>query len=93
MPDEPGVYVVLGTGTPTFLNSSQAGAWNGDPTVPLEVLQRKWLAAPPTLYIGKAEAGLRKRTSPYRRHGAGSNARHWGRLYVWQVADLELLLA
>jgi hypothetical protein len=93
VPDEPGVYVVLGTGTPTFLDSSPAGAWNGDPTVPVDVLRARWLAMTPTLYIGKAEASLRKRTSAYRRHGAGSNARHWGGRYLWQVEGLEVLLA
>ncbi|MCW2671797.1 MAG: hypothetical protein JWP14_386 [Frankiales bacterium] len=93
VPDEPGVYAVLGAGTPTFLERSPAGAWKGDPTVPLEVLRGRWLPESPTLYIGKAEASLRKRTSAYRRHGAGSSARHWGGRYIWQLADLELLLA
>lgn len=96
VPDVPGVYAVLGVGSPLFMDGSPAGAFRGDPSVAKAVLEHRWRPGAETLYIGKAataKSHLRKRTSDYVKHGSGANARHWGGRYLWQVIGLDLRLA
>ena len=88
VPSGPGVYVVLAptAGPGTFLSASPGGRFKGkDPTVPAAVLRRKWHAATPVLYVGKATS-LRSRIGQLVRFGTGSPVGHWGGRYLWQVA-------
>lgn len=94
VPSVPGVYVVLRPAgdEPIFVETSPAGWFKGrDPSVPVESLQRAWVAGAVVIYIGKA-GNLRRRLNEYRRHGAGRRVGHWGGRYIWQLADADLLL-
>lgn len=96
VPDEPGVYCVVRpeSSKPEFLERSVAGWWKDkDPSVSGEVLTKAWVDGTAVIYIGKASTSLRRRLRPYRRHGEGRKAAHWGGRYVWQLADhAELLI-
>lgn len=95
VPDEPGVYCVLrpATSRPKFLEHSAAGTWKGrQASVAADVLRDAWIDGASVLYIGKASSSLRKRLRPYRRHGQGHEAAHWGGRYIWQLADHPELL-
>jgi hypothetical protein len=80
LPVASGVYVVVREreDEPKFLERSGGGWWKRqDPTVPVERLQREWVAGTPTLYIGKAMS-LRERIGELLRFSDGdAKARHW----------------
>lgn len=89
VPAASGVYVItrVSPDTPRFLASSPAGWINGkDPSLPIEELEAAWIPGETVVYIGKA-TNLRTRLATYRRHGAGTSARHWGGRMIWQLAD------
>ena len=84
----PGVYVVLREADtpPRFLEVSVGGHFKGrDPTVPVEVLQRRWISGATAIYIGKATS-LRTRLRQFRDFGRGRPVGHWGGRYIWQLA-------
>ena len=95
-----GLYVVLreSTAGPTFLSNSRGGWFKGkDPTVPLEVLEAKWVSGTPLVYAGRArksltyprKSGLRYRIGKLLKFGAGVAVAHWGGRYLWQVRGSE----
>ncbi|WP_258023800.1 hypothetical protein [Streptomyces bambusae] len=57
-------------------------------------LDKAWVEGATVVYIGKAagQDGLNQRLADYSRHGAGHLAGHWGRRYIWQLADSDALL-
>ncbi|HEX6393122.1 MAG TPA: hypothetical protein VFZ97_06745 [Acidimicrobiales bacterium] len=94
IPDEPGVYVVLRrTGNePAFRQSNPGGRFKGqDPTVTADLLQKRWVANAPVVYIGKATRLLR-RLRDFRDFGAGKPVGHWGGRLIWQLADADELV-
>ncbi len=99
IPDEPGVYFVLRTDKtrPEFLQESRGGHFKGrNPTVPISVLERKWVEDAIVLYIGKAGPlkgrTLKTRLNQYMRFGQGIPVGHWGGRYIWQLQDSADLL-
>jgi hypothetical protein len=96
VPETAGVYVLLreSDDRPTFLERSRGGHFKGkDPTVPVEVLEARWIDGVHCVYIGKAShtasTNLRRRLSDFRRYGRGQAVGHQGGRYVWQVADSD----
>lgn len=94
VPRDAGVYVVMrpAAGRPTFLRTSAGGWFKGfDPTVPVTVLEARWIASTEVLYVGKATAGasgrsgLRKRVGQLLAYGSGKPVGHQGGRYLWQV--------
>jgi hypothetical protein len=86
----PDVYVVaLGVaGMPDFLGESVGGHFKGeDPTVPVELLRRNWVAGTPVVYIGRARRSLRQSLRQLVRYGSGEPLAHQGGRYIWQLAD------
>jgi hypothetical protein len=101
VPKGAGVYVVMrpAAGSPTFLSTSAGGWFKGtDPTVPVSVLEARWISSTEVLYIGKATAGtggrsgLRKRVGQLLAYGSGKPVGHQGGRYLWQVADSDEFL-
>lgn len=100
VPACPGVYVFLRAGDtpPTFLKTSPGGRFKSkDPTVPIEVLKRRWVPETTIVYIGKAGGQrkpptLRKRLQQYLDFGAGKPVGHWGGRFIWQLTDAEELV-
>ncbi len=94
VPSAPGVYAVLRSldAAPAF-RSTNAGGWfkGKDPSVPVSILEEKWVAGAHLLYVGKATAGrrggsgLRKRLALLLNYGAGKPVAHQGGRYLWQV--------
>lgn len=99
VPAIPGVYAFLrpDENPPTFLPHSPAGHYKSrNPTVPVDLLERKGVLDTNIIYIGKAGSlrkppTLRKRLQQYLSAGAGKSG-HWGGRYIWQLADAEDLL-
>lgn len=93
---EPGVYVVLrhADSRPTLLEVSVGGHFKGrNPSVPVQVLDKRWVDGASVLYIGKATS-LRTRLRQFREFGRGRPIGHWGGRYIWQIgASGELLVA
>lgn len=86
-PGAGGVYVVLHNGDDPvrFLSVSTGGWFKGrDPTVDPAILELKWIAATPVIYIGKA-TNLKTRLGQLRAFGMGKAVGHWGGRYIWQV--------
>jgi hypothetical protein len=96
VPDRPGTYVVLREKDepPEYSSEALAGGFKGeDPTVPVSVLEAKWLPGCHVVYIGKAK-NLRTRLGQYMKFGAGRNIGHRGGRYIWQLSDsADLLVA
>lgn len=101
VPKVAGVYLVIRsvTGEPTFLTTSTGGWFKGnDPTVPVAVLEARWIKSTEVLYIGKATAGtsgrsgLRKRVGQLLAYGSGKPVGHQGGRYLWQVAGSDEFL-
>ena len=99
VPDKPGVYIVLrANGTrPEFLQESTGGHFKGqDPTIPVSLLEKKWVGNAIVLYIGKAGPASRRtlktRLNQYMRFGQGARVGHWGGRYIWQLDDSRDLL-
>ncbi len=101
VPKDPGVYVVMrpAAGRPTFLRTSAGGWFKGvDPTVPVSVLEARWITSSEVLYVGKATAGrsgrsgLQKRVGQLLAYGSGKPVGHQGGRYLWQVADSDEFL-
>jgi hypothetical protein len=90
IPDAAGVYMVLGTdAAPSFVHESCGGHFKGrNPSVPLLVLESKWVDEAPVLYIGKANS-LRRRLREYANFGAGRPIGHWGGRYIWQIEGCQ----
>jgi hypothetical protein len=89
VPRAPGVYVVLrmGSGTPTFLDTSCGGHFKcRDPSELPDVLRTKWIENCSAVYIGKGDQ-LRRRLREYAKFGQGEPIGHWGGRYIWQLAD------
>jgi hypothetical protein len=90
-----GVYVIYRAdpADPAYLDSSPAGTFRGDPTVPARVLEANWVPGARVVYIGKANHGrLRKRLEEFIDFGRGGIRRHWGGRLIWQLQQSEKLL-
>jgi len=93
VPDVPGVYVVVraSSGPILFLEDSRGGWFKGkDPTVPVGVLEARWIDDAEELYIGKADR-LRRRVKELSEFGHGRPVGHRGGRFLWQIegsADL-----
>lgn len=94
VPDEHGVFLVLrrGTSHPEFLEQSTGGRFKGkNPTVPVSLLEDKWVESAIVLYIGKAGPSkrrtLKKRLDEYMQFGQGVPVGHKGGRYIWQLSD------
>lgn len=87
IPRDSGVYaVLLDPPCGEFLVRSAGGHFKGkDPTVPIDILEAKWVPYTPTLYIGRA-GDLRARIKLLERYGAGEPVAHQGGRYLWQLA-------
>lgn len=97
---EPGVYAVLrGTaGEHEVLETSFGGRFKGkDPTAAPAVLRSRLGLASETLYLGKADVGvkgtrgLRKRIGEFTCFGRGEPVGHWGGRYIWQLSNSQNL--
>lgn len=94
VPPTPGVYAVVRRSTEpvTFLDESVGGRFKGrDPTVSTVHLERAWVDAAATLYLGRASS-LRDRLNLLARFGRGDAVGHWGGRYLWQLADHDQLI-
>ncbi len=98
VPSGPGVYAVLRPpgAAPVFVVASVGGRFKGrDPTVPVPVLEAKWVAGAHLVYVGKATAGrnggsgLRKRLKLLLDYAAGKPVGHQGGRYLWQVEGAD----
>ena len=92
VPNAAGVYMVLNSNAdPAFVHESCGGHFKGrSPTVPVQVLESKWVDDAQVLYIGKANA-LRRRLREYASFGAGRPVGHWGGRYIWQLEGCQEL--
>ena len=95
VPQEPGVYAVLrqGTDKPLFLPRNPGGNFKGnDPTVPVSLLEERWVHGTEVLYFGKAD-NLRRRIHQLCRFGKGEPVGHWGGRLLWQMeGSMEFLV-
>lgn len=94
IPAAPGVYIVVfpPTDLPEMLSVSRGGHFKGeDPTVPLDVLKKKWIPDVETVYIGRS-SNLRIRLGDFSRYGNGQPVGHRGGRYLWQLAGGDDLL-
>ena len=87
VPVAAGVYVVMRStaSRPAFLATSAGGWFKGkDPTVPVSVLEARWIKSAEVIYIGKAttgtsgRSGLRQRTGQLLAYGSGKPVGHQG---------------
>jgi transcriptional regulator with XRE-family HTH domain len=94
VPAEPMAYVVYRPAPdgPEFRRSNPGGRFKGrNPTVSADVLAGKWVPHAQTVYVGKADVGVR-RLKEFARFGAGEPVGHWGGRYIWQLVDSDELL-
>lgn len=88
VPDTPGVYVVYSDrrGAGEFLATNPAGWHKGqDPTVPVTLLEERWIADAGALYFGAA-MDLQKRLARLGQFSAGEPVSHYGGRILWQVS-------
>lgn len=93
IPDKPGVYMVLytGSGTPTFIDPGTGGLHKDlNPNVSSSVLVKNWVKETVVIYIGKAggtdyHTTLSKRLKDYLRFGKGAKVGHYGGRLIWQI--------
>lgn len=84
---ETGVYVVVRSDTSkaSFLSKNLGGHFKGnDPTVPVSLLEQRWVHGTEVLYFGKADQ-LRRRIHQLCRFSKGEPVGHWGGRLLWQV--------
>jgi hypothetical protein len=94
VPKTGGVYIVMrrSKDEPTFLDESCGGHFKGkNPSELIDVLEAKWVASTPVIYIGKGD-NLHRRLKQYAAFGAGRPVGHWGGRYIWQLADRDELV-
>lgn len=94
VPKEKGIYFVLKYDEPPeFLFNSVGGHYKGnDPTVPIEVLKKRWNDSASVIYIGQAggkdsKQNLSDRLKKYMRFGQGKKTSHWGGRLIWQLKN------
>jgi len=95
IPDRPGVYMVLytGSGTPVFINPGTGGFFKGkNPNMSSSGLMQNWVKDTVVVYIGKAggsdsSATLNKRLRMYLRFGQGAPVGHYGGRLIWQIKN------
>ena len=100
VPVERGVYIVVRDTLmpPKFLDQSVGGRFRQmDPTVPLDVLNARWVEGAVVLYIGRARGPgvrslLQQRIKRYIRFGQGRVVAHYGGRFIWQLRDHRVLL-
>ncbi|MEO7866694.1 MAG: hypothetical protein ABIU54_03550 [Candidatus Eisenbacteria bacterium] len=93
VPVERGVYVVLRDPEypVQFRAKSPAGHYRGvDPTLPVEILSKRWIEGATVLYIGVApgtgvRALLQQRIKRTVRFGGGADIAHPGGAALWQL--------
>ena len=89
LPAGGGVYAVLihEDRCPGFLSKSVGGHFKGkDPSVPVEILKRKWVDGTRVVYVGQGSR-LRARIRRLVAFAYGKPVSHWGGRYLWQLAD------
>lgn len=100
IPNENGVYMILfnESTSPIFINPGSGGFFKEkNPNVPVDTLNKNWLAGTPVIYIGKAgsptgSATLNSRLKQYLKFGQGQNIGHYGGRYIWQIQNNKDLL-
>ncbi len=99
LPNERGIYAVVREtlNPPRFTAKSSAPSFRDTaPELPLEELERRWVAGAQVLYIGRARGPgvrslLKQRVKRYLRYGQGRHVSHWGGRAIWQLADRSAL--
>jgi len=99
-PAEQGVYLVARKSNQpvNFLEVSTGGHFKRrNPSVPVSVLEKRWLARPKVLYVGKAggttnRTNIRNRLHSFMQFGLGHPCAHWGGRYIWQLSDAKKLV-
>lgn len=100
VPAERGVYLVARENTEPvrFLKASTGGRFkNKNPSVPVSVLEERWLPRSKVVYVGKAggtanHATIQDRMYTFMQFGLGRPCGHWGGRYIWQLDDAKDLL-
>jgi len=95
VPTQPGVYLVLRPDStePKFLAENPGGHFKGkDPTVPVELLEGKWVSGAAVLYIGLSAASLRGRLRTRMKFSQGKPVGAWGGRFLWQIASSNDLI-
>lgn len=94
VPALPGVYAVLSNESQARFLAKSAGGWfkGKDPTVPVAVLQGRWVADTDILYFGRSQPPLRGRVDALVQYAMGRPVAHQGGRYLWQVAGSRSFL-
>ncbi len=100
VPEEKGVYLVLylSDSNIEFIKKSSAGHFKGkNPTVHMDILEKKWIENTIVAYIGQAGGGdssatLKSRIRQLVAFGNGKPIGHWGGRYLWQIKDSKDLV-
>lgn len=93
VPAESGVYVVfcMADSQPSFIKIGTGGLYKGkDPNVNITMLEDKWVAGAPVIYIGRTKC-LQKRIRQLIEFGRGKAVGHWGGRIMWQLDDASSL--
>ncbi len=93
VPNEKGIYLVLDISgnKPVFMDINIGGHFKEkNPTVDLEILEKKWVDNTIVAYIGQAGGGtssatLKSRIRQLVAFGSGKPIGHWGGRYLWQI--------
>jgi hypothetical protein len=100
VPAVKGVYLVLNLSAndAVFMEKNLGGHFKGkDPTVEIEILNKKWIHDTIVVYIGQAGGGTSKATLKSRigqlmAFGSGKPVGHWGGRYLWQIKNARDLV-
>ena len=99
IPNLRGIYAVVreSLDPPEFMPKSPAAHFRDtDPTIPIDELEKLWVAGAQILCFGRARGPgvrslLRQRVKRYLRFGHGRHVAHWGGRAIWQLRDRSAL--